>query len=147
MAAPCIRLGLLSDARDLQFARDMFGFIRRFFATPPVRALVAGELMPGPEVTTGESLDGFLRAVMQTGMHPTSSCAMGTDPQCSVVDAQLRVHGLEGLRVADASVMPTIVGGNTSAPTMMIGEKAADLVLARQQAGVSFRPVTSLEST
>lgn len=144
LAAPRIRLGLLSDPRDLQFARDMFSFIRRFFDTPPVRALVANEFMPGPQVADGESLDRFLRSVMQTGMHPTSSCAMGTDPQRSVVDAELRVHGLDGLRVVDASVMPTIVGGNTSAPTMMIAEKAADLVLARRVVPTSLSAQESI---
>jgi len=136
LAAPRIRLGLLDDPHDLQFARDMLGFIRRFFATQPVRDLVAGELMPGPQVADPDAIDGYLRSIIQTGMHPTSSCAMGLDPHSAVVDAELRVHGLEGLRIADASVMPTIVSGNTSAPTMMIGEKAADLVL-----GVRRRPV------
>jgi choline dehydrogenase len=133
LAAPCIRLGLLDNPHDLQFARDMFGFIRRFFATQPVRDLVAGELMPGPQVAEPDAIDGYLRSIIQTGMHPTSSCSMGVDPRTSVVDGELRVHGIEGLRIADASVMPTIVSGNTSAPTMMIGEKAADFVLGTRQ--------------
>jgi choline dehydrogenase len=111
----------------------MFGFIRGFFATQPARDLVAAELMPGPQVAEPDAVDGYLRSIIQTGMHPTSSCSMGVDPRASVVDGELRVHGLEGLRVADASVMPTIVRGNTSAPTMMIGEKAADLVLGMRQ--------------
>jgi choline dehydrogenase len=132
LATPRIRLGLLSDPHDLQFARDMLGFIRRFFATEPVRELVADEVMPGPAVDGTEAIDGYLRAVIQTGMHPTSSCSMGVDPRSSVVDGELRVHGIEGLRIADASIMPTIVSGNTSAPTMMIGEKASDLVLGRR---------------
>jgi choline dehydrogenase len=76
-------------------------------------------------------IDAFLRQTMQTAMHPTSSCAMGIDPATSVVDAQLRVHGIDGLRVADASIMPTIVGGNTGAPTMMIAEKAADMIFGQ----------------
>lgn len=131
LAPPRIRLGLLSHPGDLQFARDMLAFIRRFFATEPVRSLVATELMPGAAVNDRAAIDAYLRTVVQTGMHPTSSCAMGLDPTTSVVDAQLRVHGLQGVRVADASVMPTIVSGNTSAPAMMIGEKAADLILGR----------------
>lgn len=135
LAAPCIRLGLLVDPHDLQFARDMFAFIRGFFETQPVRSLVAGELMPGAQVASLDAIDGYLRSIIQTGMHPTSSCSMGVDPRTSVVDGGLRVHGLDGLRIADASVMPTIVSGNTSAPSMMIGEKAADLVLGvRRQA-------------
>jgi len=147
LAAPCIRLGLLSDPHDLQFARDMLGFIRRFFATPPVRELVADELVPGPAVDGNEAIDGYLRAVVQTGMHPTSSCSMGVDPRTSVVDAELRVHGLDGLRIADASVMPTIVSGNTSAPTMMIGEKASDLVLGRRTPAVAASAQLALETT
>jgi choline dehydrogenase len=77
-------------------------------------------------------VDEYLRSVIQTAMHPTSSCCMGIDPASSVVDARLRVHGLENLRVCDASVMPQIVSGNTNAPTMMIAEKAADLIRAER---------------
>jgi choline dehydrogenase len=134
MAAPNIQLGLLSHEADRRFAREMFRFIRRFFATGPVRELVAAELMPGLQIDSDEALDAHLRATMQTAMHPTSSCAMGVDPADSVVDAQLRVHGLADLRIADTSVMPRIVSGNTSAPAMMIGEKAADMILGLQAA-------------
>lgn len=144
LAAPNIRLGLLSHPGDLQFARGMVAFIRRFFAADPLRDLVSTELMPGRDVNDEASVDAYLRSVIQTGMHPTSSCAMGVDPVSSVVDAQLRVHGLQGLRVADASVMPTIVSGNTSAPTMMIGEKASDLILGVQsveRAPISAAPL------
>lgn len=130
LAAPSIQLGLLSHEADRHFAREMLRFIRRFFATEPVRELVSAELMPGPQIDSDEALDAHLRATIQTGMHPTSSCAMGLEPADSVVDAQLRVHGLAGLRIADTSVMPRIVSGNTSAPAMMIGEKAADMILA-----------------
>ena len=75
-------------------------------------------------------IDAWLRANVRTAMHPTSTCAMGND-EMAVVDGQLRVRGLSGLRVADASIMPTIVGGNTNAPAIMIAEKAVDLVLGR----------------
>jgi len=71
-----------------------------------------------------------VRANVRTAMHPTSTCAMGADAM-AVVDGQLRVHGLSGLRVADASIMPAIVGGNTNAPTIMIAEKAVDLITGR----------------
>jgi choline dehydrogenase len=119
----------------------MLHFIRRFFATDPVSDLVDCELMPGLQVRDEATVDAYLRQTLQTGMHPTSTCAMGTDATTSVVDGGLRVHGLRGLRVADASVMPTIVGGNTGAPTMMIGEKAADLIL-RATAGADRAPVS-----
>jgi choline dehydrogenase len=128
MDKPCIRLGLLSDERDLQAARDMLGFIRRFFATAPLSELVECEMMPGPGQRSQPEIDEYLRRMIQTAMHPTSSCRMGTDPKTSVVDAQLRVHGVANLRICDASVMPKIVSGNTNAPTIMIAEKAADLI-------------------
>jgi choline dehydrogenase len=128
LAAPRIRLGLLGDARDLAAARAMLQFIRRFFATAPMSRLVRAELLPGPAVESDESLDGYLRAMMQTGMHPVGTCAMGVG-DAAVVDAQLRVRGLDGLRVVDAAVMPRIVSGNTHTPTVMIAEKAADMIL------------------
>jgi len=128
-AAPCIRLGLMQEEADRRAAREMFSFMRQFFATPPASELIAQELFPGDGVNSPAEIDAFLRGTIQTGMHPTSSCAMGVDPATSVVDAGLRVHGLRGLRVADASVMPRIVSGNTHAPAVMIGEKAADLAL------------------
>lgn len=129
--APSIRLNLLQTEQDRFFAREMFLFIRRFFAAEPLREFVAAELFPGPDVSDTAAIDQFVKNTIITGAHGAGSCAMGVDPANSVVDAQLKVHGIEGLRVADASIMPTIVRGNTSAPTMMIGEKAADLILGR----------------
>ena len=93
-------------------------------------------MFPGAgDFTTAEEVDAFLRDTIQTAMHPTSTCAMGTDAADNVVDASLRVHGIERLRVVDASVMPRIVSGNTNAPTMMIAEKAADLIRGRAAQG------------
>jgi len=126
---PRIRTGLLQHPEDLAFARAMLGFIRRFFATAAVREWVGGELLPGPSVQEGAALDDFLRNTITTAAHPACTCAMGIDPETSVVDQALRVHGLERLRIADASIMPAIIGGNTRAPTLMIAEKAADLIL------------------
>jgi choline dehydrogenase len=133
-AAPQIFLGLLREEADVQAARDMFAFIRAFFAAPPLKALVARELFPGDSVATAADIDGFLRRTIQTGMHPAGSCAMGVDSATSVVDGELRVHGISSLRVADASIMPRIVSGNTNAPTIMIAEKAADLILGNPPA-------------
>lgn len=129
-AAPKIRLGLLETAADRQTARDMVKYIRRFFATQPVAGLVNAELAPGPAVCTDEEIDAYVRATIHVGMHPTSTCAMGVNGS-AVVDSELRVRGLEGLRVVDASVMPDIPSGNTNAPTIMIAEKASDLILQR----------------
>lgn len=134
-AAPRIRLGLLTNEADRRFAREMVRFIRRFFATEPVADLVKHEFFPGPDVADDAALDALLQQTIITGQHPTSSCAMGVDPVTSVVNAELRVHGLSGVRVADASIMPLIVSGNTAAPSIMIGEKVSDLVLGRTMSG------------
>jgi len=124
---PRIQLNVLQAHEDRARLRDIVKFVRRFFATGPASELVARELSPGPGVADDAAIDAWLRANVRTAMHPTSSCAMGVDGR-AVVDGQLRVHGLSGLRIADASIMPAIVGGNTNAPTIMIAEKAVDLI-------------------
>ena len=110
--------------------RRIIRFVRRYFATPAARELVREETIPGEAVESDEALDAFVRANVRTAMHPVGTCAMGTGDD-AVVDAQLRVRGIDGLRIADASVMPSIIGGNTNAPVIMIAEKAADLIRGR----------------
>jgi len=127
---PRIQLNLLQAEADRTGLRNIVKFVRRFFATAPASELVAQELSPGPQVGDDAAIDAWVRANVRTAMHPTSTCAMGADAM-AVVDGQLRVHGLSGLRVADASIMPAIVGGNTNAPTIMIAEKAVDLITGR----------------
>ena len=144
---PCIRLCLLADPRDLEAARNMFAFIRRFFATAPLSKLIDHEFFPGRSVQSAADIDAYLRSVVQTGMHPTSTCSMGTDPAYAVVDAALKVHGVEGLRVCDASVMPRIVSGNTSAPAIMIAEKAADMILGRASPPADAAPGHAVQDT
>jgi choline dehydrogenase len=129
-AKPKIQLNLLQAEADRTGLRNIVKFARRFFATAPASELVASEITPGPAVQDDAAIDAWLRASVRTAMHPTSTCAMGVDGM-AVVDGQLRVHGLSGLRIADASIMPAIVGGNTNAPTIMIAEKAVDLILGR----------------
>ena len=134
-AKPKIQLNLLQAEADRAGLRNIVKFVRRFFTTAPAAELVGRELNPGPDVRDDAQIDAWLRANVRTAMHPTSTCAMGTDG-LAVVDGQLRVHGLSGLRIADASIMPAIVGGNTNAPTIMIAEKAVDLIRGRMREGM-----------
>jgi choline dehydrogenase len=127
---PRIQLNLLEAEADRVGLRNIIRFARRFFKTEPAAGLVGAERFPGAQIESDADLDAHLRRTIGTAMHPTSTCAMGND-DASVVDGELRVRGLQGLRVADASIMPTIVGGNTNAPTIMIAEKAADLMRGR----------------
>ena len=93
-----------------------------------MKDFIVRERLPGPDIVKDEDVLESARQIAQTIYHPTSTCKMGSDAG-SVVDARLRVHNLRGLRVVDASVMPTIVSGNTNAPTIMIAEKASDMIL------------------
>jgi choline dehydrogenase len=86
------------------------------------------EIAPGVDRTTDDEILDWVKKAAETTYHPVGTCKMGSDPM-AVVDAQLRVHGIAGLRVADASIMPTLTSGNTNAPSIMIGEKAADMML------------------
>lgn len=128
MAAPEITFGYLGSDYDMRAMVAAVKLARDIAAQAPMQALVAAELLPGPEATTDADLEAFVRAYGVTNHHPTSTCAMGTGSN-SVVDPRLRVHGIQGLRVADASIMPVIVAGNTNAPSIMIGEKAAAMIL------------------
>jgi choline dehydrogenase len=131
---PRIQLNLFAEPEDLAALRRSIRFIREFMAEQPAAGLVRGEVFPGPQVQTDAALDAVIRANGNIAHHPTSTCAMGADED-AVTDTQLKVRGIEGLRVADASVMPRIIGGNTNAPAIMIGEKAADLLRGRRPTG------------
>ncbi len=126
---PSIQPNYLSDPREEDLAVLVAGvrLARRIFRTKPFEPYRGEERAPGDDVRDEAGLRAFVRQATQTLYHPVGTCKMGTDPT-AVVDARLRVHGIEGLRVADASVMPVIVRGNTNAPTIMIAEKAADLI-------------------
>ena len=130
---PAIHPNYLSAERDCQTAIDALKFTRRLVKTKALKSYIVREHLPGPGVETDAQLLDSARNIAQTIYHPTSTCKMGTDPM-SVVDERLRVHGISGLRVVDASIMPTITSGNTNAPTIMIAEKAADMILARNPA-------------
>jgi choline dehydrogenase-like flavoprotein len=128
LAPPVIQPDYCSDADD--FERLVAGFkqARAILAQPALAPHRLEELDPGPEVQDDEDIRAWIRASAETIDHPVGTCKMGRD-EMAVVDPELRVLGLRGLRVADASVMPTLIGGNTNAPTTMIAEKAASLML------------------
>lgn len=130
---PAIQPNYLSDPIDQQVAVAGLRWARTIASQPALAKWVDHELMPGPDFNTDEELLGFARMAGSTIYHPVGTCQMGHGP-AAVVDPQLRVHGLEGLRVVDASVMPRLCSGNTNAPTIMIAEKAADMILGRAPA-------------
>ena len=125
--APAVHPNYLATETDQRTIVAGLKLCRRILANPHLQTFIASELQPGPEVESDEQLLDYARRRGGTVYHPTSTCKMGTDP-LSVVDAELRVHGIDGLHVADASIMPTVVSGNTNAATIMIGEKLADTV-------------------
>lgn len=135
-AKPAIRLNLLATEGDRASFRRFIRFARELMATAPASALVADEASPGPNMQTDEEIDAYVRGAIGTAMHPAGSCAMGIGAE-AVVDARLRVYGIDGLRIADCSIMPSIVGGNTNAPAIMIAEKAADMILGRSYEGAA----------
>ena len=127
LAAPAIRPNFLAEAVDRQCVVDGMKIARRIVEQPAMDRFRAFEMTPGPSVQTDEEWLHFARHNGQTVYHPIGTCKMGHDPM-AVVDDRLRVHGVAGLRVIDASIMPTLVSGNTNAPTIMIAEKGADMI-------------------
>ena len=101
---------------------------RRIMAAPPMRDIAKDEIVPGVHVQSNDELLDWVRHNAETTYHPVGTCKMGFDPM-AVVDDRLRVHGIERLRIADASIMPTLTSGNTNAPSIMIGEKASRMIL------------------
>jgi len=126
---PEIRANYLSHEHDVRTMIAALRMIRKVASQPALAQHIVRETRPGPDAAADDALLDHVRKTGQTSYHPIGTCRMGNDPQ-AVVDASLRVHGVEGLRVCDASIMPTMVASNTNAPSIMIGEKASDLVLA-----------------
>jgi choline dehydrogenase-like flavoprotein len=125
--APAINPRYLSEDTDRRAIVGGLRFVRRLFAAPALAKYCGAEILPGSGVETDDELLDYARQKGSTVYHATCTCKMGSD-QMAVVDDQLRVHGLEGLRVIDASVMPTVTSTNTNAPTIMIAERGADLI-------------------
>jgi choline dehydrogenase len=126
---PLIRMNFLQSETDVQKLVAGVKLMRQLFQNSAFDEFRGAEIAPGNDVQSDEALVAYIREAGGTFWHQVGTCKMGTDPM-AVVDPELRVHGVEGLRVVDASIMPTITTGNTNAPTIMIGEKAADLIKA-----------------
>jgi len=127
-AKPALRFNYLSTDQDRREWPEAIRCARSILGQPAFAPFDGGELSPGPEVETNEEILDWVARDAETALHPSCSCRMGVD-ELSVVDpATMRVHGLDGLRVVDASVMPSITNANLYAPTMMLAEKAADLI-------------------
>jgi choline dehydrogenase-like flavoprotein len=134
LADPLIQPNYLSHDDDVAELLAGVKLGRRIMAAPAMHALNGGvDFAPGPHVQSDAQLVEFIRNEAETIYHPVGSCKMGRDPM-AVVDDRLRVRGIDNLRVADASIMPRVIGGNTNAPTMVIGEKAARMILADRNA-------------
>jgi choline dehydrogenase len=131
---PAIRFNFLSAQADRDGLLAAIRKGRELMATSPVREITGEEIAPGAHIQTDNDLLEWVRNNAETTYHPVGTCKMGIDPM-AVVDPELRVHGIDGLRIADASIMPTLTSGNTNAPCIMIGEKCAAMVLARASAG------------
>jgi choline dehydrogenase len=127
LARPAIRPNYLSATSDVRALLAGIGLARRIFAAAPLARHSVTETMPGADIQSDEALTGFLREAGTNLHHPVGTCRMGEGPM-AVVDSRLRVRGLQGLRVIDASIMPTVTTGNTNAPSIMIGEKGAAMI-------------------
>ncbi|NBD96308.1 MAG: choline dehydrogenase [Gammaproteobacteria bacterium] len=138
-----IHANYLSDPIDLEMMLDCVRLSREILEQPAFKPFRAHEIFPGNDVTSRDGLIDFIRTKAETIYHPVGTCRMGSDPH-AVVDPELRVNGIEGLRVVDASVMPTLVGGNTNAPTIMIAEKIADRMLGK--AGLTTSTQTRVDN-
>ncbi|MBP6010640.1 MAG: choline dehydrogenase [Alphaproteobacteria bacterium] len=142
---PLIQPNSLTSETDLRTLRDAVKIARKIVAQPAFDAYRGAELNPGAKATSDADIDDFIRRTAITIYHPVGTAKMGTD-RLAVVDAALRVRGVRNLRVVDASIMPTLVGGNTNAPAIMIGEKASDLILGKQPLPPEHRRVAEDKS-
>jgi choline dehydrogenase len=127
--APAIHPNYLATDIDIQEMLEGARLMRRLAEAPALARLIEAEILPGPHVRSDDDLIADVRNRAGTVFHPVSTCRMGPDARHDVVDARLRVHGIGGLRVVDASIFPTLTSGNTNAPAIMVGEKGADMIL------------------
>ena len=126
---PVIKTSYFSDKRDLETIREGIKLSRKISSSPAFAQYKGAEIYPGPNVQTDEQIEDYIKNTVHTSNALTGTCKMGNDPM-SVVSSQLKVHGVNGLRVIDASIMPKIPGGQTGAPTFMLAEKAAAMIIS-----------------
>ena len=127
---PIIQPNYLSTENDKITMRDAFKVVRRVMNQPALKEFSKGEIWPGSDVESEQEIDNFIAEAASTVFHPVGTCRMGKDEK-AVVDETLCVNGVRGLRIVDASIMPSLVGGNTNAPTIMIAEKTSDMILKK----------------
>jgi choline dehydrogenase len=140
-AAPSILFNYLGEPQDREDLRTSVRLTREILAQRALARYRGPEINPGSGVQSDAEVDAWVRQNVETCYHPVGTCRMGLDSDRSVVDAECRVHGLEGLRVVDASIMPSIVSGNTNAPTIMIAEKVSDLIRGKPPMPLEAAPV------
>ena len=126
---PAVRFNFMTAQLDRDVTLEAMRITRRIMTAPAMQGIATDEIAPGVNIQSDDELLDWVRKNAETTYHPVGTCKMGSDPM-AVVDDQLRVHGMQGLRVADASIMPTLTSGNTNAPSIMIGEKASRMILA-----------------
>ena len=127
--SPCIQLNLLAHQDDIDTMIKGVKIAKKILSTPPLSSSHVKHILPDENCSTDQDIHQFLKTKCNTIYHPVGTCKMGQD-ELSVVDQQLKVRGIKQLRVVDASIMPTLISGNTNAPAMMIAAKAADMILA-----------------
>ena len=125
---PEIKTNYFSEAEDLEATISGIDLLRKIAEKPLLKNLIVKEIMPSSKVSSHAEMIEYIKETGQTCWHSVGTCKMGKD-RMAVVDEKLRVHGIDGLRIADASVMPHLVSSNTNAPTIMIGERCADFIL------------------
>ncbi|WP_444897275.1 choline dehydrogenase [Microbulbifer sp. SSSA005] len=140
--SPSILFNYLQEKEDIEGFRACVRLTREIINQPAFDEYRGDEIQPGTGIQTNEQIDAFVRESVESAYHPSCSCKMGTDAM-AVVDPETRVHGLQGLRVVDSSIFPTIPNGNLNAPTIMVAERAADLILGRPVLAPSEAPVAT----
>ena len=139
--APRIRFNYMSHEDDWQAFRTALRLTREIMIQPAMAPHVKHEIQPGDALRSDDALDGFIREHAESAYHPCGTARMGAaDDPLAVVDPELKVIGVDGLRVADSSVFPRVTNGNTNAPSILVGEKAADLILGRAPLPRDDRP-------